>query len=446
MRFVPSPDHRNVESRLFTRRELVRRLAHGAVAGAVAPAFLDLFTRHALAAGRSGARKKQIVLVWLDGGPSHLETFDPKPGAPTGGPFGGIPTGIGDWQFSSILPELAKRAPQLSVVRTLTSKESSHGRARDLLHFGYRPNPSVDYPTLGAIAALEIGDSDGDLPPFVQIGGTPRTAGHLPPECAPFFIADGQDKVANLDCPDCDPQAATGDGVADPFAERDRLEVLRGAIDGEFRERGGGRTVDLFETRRRAARRLMASPLKKAFDLTDESPATRRRYGARSFGSSMLLARRLIEAGVASIEIELPGFDTHADNFTRHEKLCSQLDPALSALVDDLVERGIYDQTLVVCMGEFGRTPTANAGGGRDHWPNNFCVLLGGGGIKPATVVGRTDERGEAILERPVQIADLFATFAELLGFERDKEFNPSTRRPTKLIDPDGAAVRELIG
>lgn len=445
MLFVPSRDRRNLGSTLYTRRDLLARALAGAAAGAIAPAFLGLFARHALAAPRAGVRKKQIVLVWLDGGPSHFETFDPKPGTATGGPFAALPTGIGDLALSEHLPRLVKRAPRLAVVRSLTSKESSHGRARDLMHFGYRPNPSVDYPTLGSIAALEVGDREGDLPPFVQIGGTPRSAGHLPAECAPFFIANGDEQVANLDCPQCEQQQAQGEGAADARPDRDRLEALRAAVDGEFRERGHGRTVDLYETRRRAARRLMQSPLKKAFDLSQESDATVRRYGPRGFGSSMLMARRLIEAGVAAVEVELSGFDTHSENFPRHQKLCATLDPALSALVDDLIERDLYDRTLVVCMGEFGRTPNINAGGGRDHWPNNFCVLLGGGGIKQGVVVGRTDERGETIVERPVQVADLFATFAELLGFDRDKEFNPTTRRPTKLIDPDGAAVKELF-
>ncbi|MBM4013986.1 MAG: DUF1501 domain-containing protein [Planctomycetes bacterium] len=449
MLLVPDRDDRALRSAVWSRRELLRRALQGAAAGAVAPAFAGLFARHALAAAAAGTaavRGKQLLLVWLDGGPSHFETFDPKPGVATGGPFGAIDTGIGDWRFSELLPELAQRAPHLSIVRTVTSKESSHGRARDLMHFGYRPNPSVDYPTLGAIAALEIGDREGDLPPFVQIGGTPRTAGHLPADCAPFFIADGNEKVANLECPDCELQAATGgDGTADARPDRERLEALRAAIDGEFRERGHGRTVELFETRRRAATRLMRSPLKKAFDLGDENDATRRRYGGRGFGSSMLLARRLLEAGVGAVEVELPGFDTHADNFPRHQKLCAALDPALAALVDDLIARGLWERTLVVCMGEFGRTPSVNAGGGRDHWPNNFPVLLGGGGIRPATVVGRTDDRGETILERPVQVADLFATFAALLGIDGDREFNPTTRRPTKLIDPDGAVVKELL-
>jgi hypothetical protein len=447
MLIVPDRDEKELRSAVWSRRELLRRALRGAAAGAIAPALHGLFASHALAATGSASaagQRKQLVLVWLDGGPSHFETFDPKPGVATGGPFGAVDTGIGDWRFSELLRETSKRAPYLSIIRTVTSKESSHGRARDLMHFGYRPNPSVDYPTLGAISALEIGDREGDLPPFVQIGGTPRTAGHLPPDCAPFFIADGTEKVANLDCPNCELQAATGGGDA-TRPDRDRLEALRAAIDGEFRERGHGRTVELFETRRRAATRLMRSPLRRAFDLGEEDEATKRRYGGRGFGSSMLLARRLLEAGVGALEVELPGFDTHADNFGRHQKLCASLDPALSALVDDLIARGRWERTLLVCMGEFGRTPSVNADGGRDHWPNNFPVLLGGGGIRPATVVGRTDDRGETILERPVQVADLFATIAAVLGINGEREFNPTTRRPTKLIDPDGAVVKELL-
>lgn len=437
MLHLPTPDGAPGGARLYSRRDLLARLAMGGAAGVAAQFLWPTLAGQAFAAAAPGrVRRKQLVIVWLDGGPSHFETFDPKPGTPTGGPFAALDTGIGDWRFSENLPGLAKLAPHLSIVRSLTSKESSHGRARDLLHFGYRPNPSVDYPTLGAIAALEIGDFAADLPPFVQIGGTPASPGHLPAECAPFYIGDGREEVANLECCDAPRDAAA----------TERRERLRAAIDAEFRERGGARTVDLFETRRRSARRLMDSPLKATFDLSQESKAVQRRYGQRSFGAAMLMARRLIEAGVAAVEVELPGWDTHGDNFPRQKQLCGSLDPALCALIEDLIERGLWESTVVVCLGEFSRTPTINGNGGRDHWPNNFCALLGGGGIRPGVVVGRTDERGESIVERPVQVADLFATFATLLGFDRDKEFNPTTRRPTKLIDPDGAPIAELLG
>ncbi len=432
---IPGGDFGLLASRVFSRRDLLLRIAGGAGSALVAPALFGLASRHALAQDASPKkRRKHLVILWLDGGPSQIDTFDPKPDTKAIGPSNAIETGIDGWQMAEHLPRIAKSAPYLSLIRTVTCKEGSHGRANDLLHFGYTPNPSVEYPSLGAIATHEIADLDYDLPAFVQIGGVPRTAGHLGAQYSPFWI-DGEDTaVDNL---------AYREGVTP--ARMDAREQVRTAIDAQFRQTGGTHAVDVFEMRRRAARRLMDSELRTAFDLSQEPKSASAPYGASAFGKSVLLARRLIEHGVTAVEVELRGWDTHLKNFDRTRFLCKQLDPALAALIADLRERDLYDDTLVLCMGEFGRTPTINADDGRDHWPNNFCALLAGCGIKPGVVVGETDERSAEIAKRPVQVADLFATMAQVLGVERDKEFNPTGRRPNKLIDPDGMVVSELI-
>ncbi len=422
-------------ARAFSRRELLALLARGAGAAVAAPSLLELLCRHSLAQETSGrAPAKRLLLIWLEGGPSQIDTFDPKPGARTNGPFKALPTDVKGWTMSEHLPGLARRAERLAVVRTMTSKEGSHTRARELLHCGYPPNPSVTFPSLGSIVAHEVGDLDFDLPAFVQVGGIPSGSGYLGVQSAPFVLRDPTRKIENFDY-----------GRGDGKELMDHREEMRAALEAEFARRGGARAVDVNEIQRKRARRLMETKLARAFDLEEEPGATRRAYGPETFGQGVLLARRLLEHGVTAVEVILDGWDTHIDNFNRTRQLCAQLDPALSALLDDLKSRGLHDETLVVCMGEFGRTPTITPAAGRNHWPNNYCVLLAGGGMKGGTVVGETDEQGEKIVSRPVQVPDLFATIAQTLHLERDKVFQASTTRPVKLIDPNGAVVSELL-
>jgi uncharacterized protein (DUF1501 family) len=417
----------------LSRRELLRRLARGAGVAAVAPSLLQLLGRQALAQEGTPARRKKLILLWLEGGPSQIDTFDPKPGAPTHGEFKAIETGIPGWQMSEHLPQLAKSADRLALIRTVTSQESTHARARELLHAGYTPNASVAYPSLGSLVAHEIGDLDHDLPAFVQVTGAPCSSGFLGIECEPFLVADPLKKIDNLGA------SAGARQAADP---RDEMLAL---LDAGFAKRGGAHTVAANETQRRRARRLMQTKLLGAFDLSGEPAALREAYGAGAFGQGVLLARRLIEHGVAAVEVILDGWDTHNDNFNRTRDLCQQLDPALATLLADLQRRELLEETLVVCMGEFGRTPTITPSSGRNHWPNNYCVVLAGGGIQPGRVIGATDATGEKIVARPVQVADLFATFAQALGLERDKEFATPLGRTIRLVDPEGESVRELF-
>ena len=421
--------------RAYSRRDLFSLAARGAGAALVAPSMLDLLFRHAAAqAVDQGRAQKRLVVLWMEGGPSQIDTFDPKPGAATNGPFQAIPTGQSGWLMGEHLPELAKRAERLAVVRTLTSKEGNHARARELLHCGYTPNPSVAFPPLCAIAAHEFGDLDADLPAFVQIGGTAGSGGYLGTKSAPFVVTDPTKRVENLTYA----KGMTRDHL-------DEREAMCDLLDAEFARQGAERAVEENLAQRRRARRLMDSKLRTAFDLNIEKKTSLSAYGRSKFGGGCLLARRLLEAGVTAVEVVLENWDTHVDNFNKTRELCKQLDPAFSALLDDLRTRDLLQDTLVVCMGEFGRTPSINPSDGRDHWPNNSCVVLAGGGIKPGLVLGATDERGENIVQRPVQVADLFATLAQALGIERDKEFLATTRRPVKLVDPNGVVVPELL-
>jgi hypothetical protein len=421
-------------TRTFSRRELLALLASGVTTAALAPSLVSLLARDAAAqaTGKKLANKK-LVLLWLEGGPSQLETWDPKPGTTVGGPTKGITTGVDGWLISDNLPNLARRAGDLAVVRTMNSKEGNHSRARALVHCGYTPNPTVAFPSLGSIVAHEVGDLEGELPAFVQVNGAPIPGGYLGIESSPFVVNDPTGKIENLSYP--------GDVNQRRLDHRqDMVDVL----DAEFAKRGGEPAVDANRSERKRARRLMDSKLLKAFELDEEKDAVRQAYGMGKFGQGVLLARRLLEHGVSAVEVVLSGWDTHQDNFNRTKKLCDELDPAFATLIDDLKRRGLFKDTLVVCMGEFGRTPDIAPGDGRNHWPGNWCVALAGAGIKGGTAVGETDELCKKIASRPVAVADLFATFAHVLRIEGDKTYHAG-QRPIQLVDKNGKAIPELL-
>jgi len=410
----------------FTRRELMALLAAGAGAFALGPSLL--------AASSSAPTRKRLILLWLEGGPSQMETFDPKPGTPNGGPTKAVPTDVPGWLFSDQLPQLAKRAQHLAVIRSMRTREGSHARARELVQCGYTPNPTVHYPPLGSIVAHELGDLAHELPAFVQINGAPLPAGYLGVQCSPFVLERPEGRIENL----------TYAGGVDP-QRLDHREAMVDVLDDAFAKKGGAPAVDSNVAQRERARRLMDSKLLAAFDLTQEKESLRDAYGRNDFGQGVLMARRLLDHGVQAVQVVLSGWDTHDDNFGRTSKLCAQLDPAFAALLDDLKKRQTLKDTLIVCMGEFGRTPEIARGDGRNHWPNNWCVALAGGGIKGGQPWGATDANGAEIAEKPVAIADLYATIAAALAFDRDKQFH-SGMRPIQLVDPNGKAIQELLG
>jgi len=422
-------------ARGWSRRDLLALLARSSAGLLAAPPLFQLLCARGLAQEVPGKpNPKRLILLWLDGGPSHLDTFDPKPGWAGSGPFKPRTTDVDGWLFSEHLPQLATRAGRLAVVRSMTSKEGSHARARQLLHWGYTPNPSVAFPSLGSIVAHEIGDLQHDLPAFVQVLGQPWSSGYLGVEAAPYLIADPNARLENL---------ARGPGIdAARGAQRDALLEL---LESDFAARGGGPAAHEQAVQRRRARKLMDSALLPALDLRREPDAVRDRYGRTPFGQGVLMARRLIEHGVAAVEVTLEGWDTHKDTFRRTKALCDELDPAFAALLDDLAERQLLDDTLILCMGEFGRSPAILADDGRDHWPQAYFAVLAGGRVPCGRPVGATDERGEKIVTRPVQVADLFATVAQLLGIDAKRKFEGSRNRPVTLVDPKGVVVPELL-
>jgi hypothetical protein len=412
----------------------------------------DLLRLQARAADLPKARSAQAsscILIWLDGGPSHLDTFDPKPGAPSEirSQFSAIKTTVTGLHICEHLPRTAETMRDIALVRSLTHELGNHDTGTRFLLTGHRPTPALEYPSLGSIIARQYGVS-GAMPAYVAIPGdavggdsNAARAGYLPGAFSAFTVGSDRARVRDLQPPE---------GVS--FARTDhRREMLRkmDAFSGHVEEGPVTQNRDAFYEQ---AYRLLASPeAKGAFDLSREKPATRERYGHSRVGAGCLLARRLIEAGSRFVTVVDTGWDTHQQifkelpdsRFAGSGKLPG-LDRAYATLVTDLRERGLLDSTLVVLMGEFGRTPKLNALGGRDHWPRAGFVCLAGGGIKGGRVIGATNEFGEVPTERPVSPPDLVFTILRLLGVDPTQELITPSGRPVKILN-EGSFISELV-
>jgi len=400
-------------------------------------------------AAADGSRpRRSCLLLWMNGGPSQTDTFDMKPGHENGGPFQAIDSRIPGFSVGEHLPLIARRMDRLSVVRSMSTREGDHGRARDNLRTGYFPQASIQFPVLGSLVSNECGEPTGDLPNYVSIlsrglfgPGTPP-AGFLGPNHAPLIVgADSDDgaenrrlAVENLSLPR---------GVSAQQA-RERLELLQ-EVEREFLKKRPGDAAAGHLSAYGKATRLMSPAAAKAFSLDDEPAAIQDKYGRSQFAQGCLLARRLIERRVPFVEVSLGGWDTHDDNFTRVQNLCGVLDKAWSALVDDLTDRGLLESTLIVWMGEFGRTPTINPRQGRDHYPRAWSVVLGGAGIRAGQVVGRTSADGLSVEDRPVTTPDLLATICLALGLDPKKQNMSNVSRPIRLVDPVADPIAELL-
>jgi uncharacterized protein (DUF1501 family) len=408
---------------------------------------LDSFLR--LQANQPAKERKstRCILLWMQGGPSHHDTFDPKPDAPAEvrGEFKTIPTTLSGIHVAEHLPLLARRTDKYSIIRGHDPKNGSHGVADHLMMTGHKFNAALPFPCFGSVIAKERGYREGMLP-FVQLGRfidrrfNGGIAGFLGDEFNAFEVPD-------------DP-SRTGFTVrdlsvsAEKRARLDRRYAMLEEVDRFDRE--GAETSSAVKARDsfyEKAHGLITSPrAKKAFDLNLESERTRDRYGRTMFGQSCLLARRLIEAGVQFVTVTDGGWDTHQDNFrSLKERKLPVLDRGYSALLDDLSARGLLDSTLVVWFGDFGRTPKINPSAGRDHWASAGVACLGGGGVKTGQVVGATNKLGEMVIDNPVTPQDLAATIYTALGVPLNTWFKTADGRPIELC-PEGKAVRQLIG
>jgi Protein of unknown function (DUF1501) len=413
------------------RRSFLRGIAAGAASMGVL-GWKDAVTLHADELRKRGMA---CILLFMRGGPSQMETFDPKPDTTNGGPTKAIPTAVSGIQIAEGWERVAAEMKDIALIRSMTNREGEHQRATYQLHTGYAPTGSVKYPSIGSIAASELGSDGFDLPHFVSIGNRATTigSGFLGMSVAPFVVSNPTQLPNNLPLP----QRVT----RDRFTRR--LDLL-GQLEEDFANAGGAPRVGEHKALYGNASRLVLSPRLKAFELNEEKDAVRDRYGRNPFGQGCLLARRLIEQGVTLVEVASNGWDTHADNFERVKTLSKAVAPAFAALVSDLRARGMLERTLVIWMGEFGRTPKVNPRGGRDHFPRAFNVALAGGGIKGGQVIGSTNADGTEVASRPVTVPDLFCSFYKALKINPRKENISTLGRPIKIMDK-GEAVHELF-
>ncbi|MBX9579927.1 MAG: DUF1501 domain-containing protein [Gemmataceae bacterium] len=404
-----------------------------------------------LAAAAGPKPKRSCVLLWMSGGPATIDLFDLKPGHANGGPSKETATAAPGLRWTEHLPKLADHAKDLAVLRGMSTKEGDHGLATYVMRTGNRPQGAIEFPTVGALVAKELADPAADLPPFVSVAPQRALAanafgpGFLGPKFGPLMVADGQgsapaaDADRRLRVENLSPFA----GVSGPQAD-DRLALMRD-LEAPFLTARPGTTTDAHRAAFAAAVRLMKPETARAFDLGDEPDAVRDRYGRTLFGQGCLLARRLVERGVPFVEVTLDGWDTHGQNFDAVKTLCGTLDPAWSALMADLKDRGLLGSTTVVWMGEFGRTPKINRQTGRDHFPDAWAAVLGGAGIKGGQAVGKTGKDGMKVEDRPVSAPDLLATLFKAVGIDTETQNLSNVGRPIPVVDKAAAPVAEVL-
>lgn len=427
--------HENVA---LNARSLSRRgFLYGVSASAMAAGTLNFRDVMTLRADELRKQGRAMILLFMQGGPSQLETFDPKPGTEHGGQTKAISTAVSGIQIAEGWEHTAKQMQDIAIIRSMTNKEGEHQRAVYQMHTGYIPSGSVKHPSLGACIARELAPIERELPAVVTIGDRGAGAvgaGFLGVDVEPFQI-NGQ-SVGNV-------PENVAPTVGDKRFTR-RLGLLD-KLEGEFASRGGEAVVHNHRQTYDKSAKLVLSPLTKTFDISSESAETKERYGSSDFGKGCLLARRLIEAGVTFVEVRLNGWDTHQDVFDGVKGLAEKCDPALAALIADLKDRGLFEKTLIVWTGEFGRTPKVNPRTGRDHWPRNFNALIAGGGTKGGQVIGESAKDGMGVLNDPVSIPDLFSSICKSLNVNPEKENMSPIGRPLKIVD-GGKPVAKLFG
>jgi hypothetical protein len=433
-------------------------------AGVLAPSVSGWFETFARAAAPHPGRKRSCILLWMNGGPSQMDTFDLKPGHKNGGPYKEIATKVPGIKISEHLPKIAKHTDKMAIIRSMSTKEADHGRATYQMRTGHLPGGPVQYPTLGSVLSKELEQPGAELPAFVSISPyrffSPAAygPGFLGPQHAPLVVGEGQLslvqipgrqqsnyedslKVGDLDLPA---------GVDDERAMA-RIRLLS-EMQQDFLEKRSALSSRSHQSAYARAVTMMRSTATKAFKLDEEKKELRDRYGRNLFGQGCLLARRLIEQGVPFVEVTLSnvanltlGWDTHQNNFESVKQLSGVLDPAWATLMEDLGSKGLLDNTLIVWMGEFGRTPKINNIRGRDHWANSWSVVLAGGGIKGGQVIGQTSPDGMEVKENPIGVRDLLATIATQLGINYKKQNQSNVGRPIRIVEPPATPIKEVL-
>ena len=378
---------------------------------------------------RRHERPKSIITLWMGGGMSQLETWDPHPGSLGGGDVKAISSTAPGVEISNLLPQVAEKLKLAMLIRSLTSKEGDHERGTSFVKTGYRPEPTLKYPSLGAIAAHELPDPAIEIPQHVALCADRAFShgGYLGNQYDAFRVFNPGLGLTNLES----------------YASSDRSQTRLTGLDVVSKSFAQGRRFSLPNTLHQEtldkALTMMSSEQLRAFRLDDESATIRAAYGDTSFGRGCLVARRLVEVGVRAIEVTLPGFDTHVSNHEGHVTQCQILDPAIATLLQELQDRDLLQSTIVLCLSEFGRTPSINPAGGRDHWPNWFSCMIAGGGFRSGVAIGSTPHdipsKKDVVPSDPVTIPQLYATIMQAMGIDFEKEILTPIGRPIRFAD-----------
>ena len=419
---------------LMARRQFLGAITTGAVAaGGASLGGLSVLTQPA-AAAELAKQQKRVIVFNMHGGLSQLESWDPKPGAPTGGPFRAIPTSVPGTHICELLPETAKQMHRLAIVRSVDTSEDDHGKGAYMMLTGRRQTPANDFPRLGAVTAKALAPEASGLPGHIQItaggGGRTNDSAYLGPKYAGVIMGNGQ-PPQNSARPDAINQAAD-----------EQRNQLRRAANERFLSRRRTALTDAYTYSYEQAQQLMAQ--RDVFDATKESEQDQARYGKHDFGRHCLLARRLLENGITYVQISHSNYDTHNENFNFHIEQLGEFDSPFSTFVGDLADRGMLESTLIVVLSEFGRTPNINHLYGRDHWSKSWSVLMGGAGIKPGAVIGMTNANGTEVTDAKVDHANLFHTYLQAVGVDTSKSFDVDGR-PIPIADPSSKGIRELL-
>ncbi|HEY2414036.1 MAG TPA: DUF1501 domain-containing protein [Pirellulaceae bacterium] len=414
----------------MSRRHFMSHLAGASVAALPALSLVHSMRTHAAEIKKN---KKSAIMLWMDGGPSTIDIWDLKPGAPTGGQFKPIST-AGSMQICEHMPMTAKVMDKLSIIRSMSTREADHTRGKYYMRTGYVPNPNVQYPSYGAVLSHELLDQrqNLDIPPFVCVGGATEGPGFLGMSWSPFNVTStGQ--IRNLDI-----NPAEIDRLADRMRALDVLEK-------NFVSQNRGPAANDHMKILAKTVNIMTSKQMDAFKVAKEPKEVQDRYGNDPFGKGCLMARRLVEAGVPFVEVNIGGWDNHNNIFTtlKDQKL-PVLDKAMSALVEDLSQRGLLQDTAIIWMGDFSRTPRINDRGGRDHWARAWSVVVGGGGLKGGVTVGKTNADGTAVETDPYTSQDVMATICKTLGISLETTFTSNNGRPMKIAN-SGKVIKELF-
>jgi uncharacterized protein (DUF1501 family) len=421
-----SPDH------AISRRQFLAGSALGV--GASMLGFRDMLTP----ANATEIRRqdKRVLVIFLAGGVSQLETWDPKPGTNTGGPFQAIPTTVPGTHICQLLPYTARQAHRLAIVRGVNTAEDDHGKGAYIMQTGRRQVPAERYPHFGSVAAKLLGNEDSPLPGYIHVaprgesGFNRNDAAFLGPRYASVTLGDGQ-PPANL----LRPPTLT------ELADMERNEI-RARLNNRFAETRRSADTEAYTNSFAQAQQVMQRG--QLFNLSQESMATRDRYGHHEFGRHMLLARRLLEAGVSFVKVTHSNYDTHHENFDFHIEQLGEFDKTFATMLDDLEQRGLLDKTLVVVMSEFGRTPTINRNYGRDHWSRAWSIAMAGCGVRGGACIGRTNDNGTAVTDRQVHGGHLFHTYFRALGLNPTRNHHHEGR-PIPMADPTASAITEVL-